>query len=61
MEGILWIIDKILEELDSNGDDMREFEDKFRARIDTASSTEDWVRLFKDFFESIEELNHSLI
>lgn len=25
MEGVLWIIDKILKELDTNGDDIREF------------------------------------
>jgi len=50
MEGILWIIDKILEELDMSGEDVRDFEDKFRAKMDSAISTEDWIRLFKEFF-----------
>ncbi len=61
MEGVLWIIDKILEELDTNGEDIREFEDKFRGKMSSATSTEDWIRLFKEFFESVEELNNALI
>jgi hypothetical protein len=36
MEGVLWIIDKMLEELDTNGDDIREFEDKFRGKMSCA-------------------------
>lgn len=61
MEGVLWIIDKVLEELDTNGDDIREFEDRFRSKMGEAHGTEDWIRLFKEFFESVEELNHALI
>lgn len=29
--------------------------------MNSATSTDDWIRLFKEFFESIEELNHALI
>lgn len=53
MEGILWIIDKVLEQLDENNDSIREFENKFRAKIESATSTEDWIKLFKQFFQSI--------
>jgi hypothetical protein len=61
MEGVLWIIDKVLEELDVNGEDIREFEDRFRGKMSEAHGTEEWIRLFKEFFESVEELNHALI
>lgn len=47
LEGALWVIEKILKELDHNDEDMRQFENQFRQKIQSNISNDEWLRSFK--------------
>ena len=61
MEGALWIIDKVLSELETNDEDLRQFEIRFRDRMEENMSQEDWIRSYKELFENISEIQNMLM
>ena len=61
LEGALWIIDKILDEIEQNGQDIHEFEVKFRENCQNLTTNEAWLGAFKEFFEAITQLSASLV
>lgn len=47
--------------MDVNEEDLRTYESQFREKIINNLCTQDWIRSFKEFFETITEINNGLI
>lgn len=47
LEGALWIIDKILDDIQQNNEDIHEFQNKFRENCQTFTTNEAWLTAFK--------------
>ena len=61
LEGTLWIIDKVLLELEANSEQFLMFEKNFRDRINDNVNEGNWMDSFKYFLENVTEIQKALI